>query len=132
MSTLKFFLVLSFTTFLFSNVSLAKVSIQIGGDENMDVCPSLARVVNLSKGPDGFLAVKNAPNLKAVRVDKIYNGQNVFICQESADGKWYGIVYSNVQKLECGVTSPIEKKKEYDGPCKSGWVSKKYIKIFAG
>tara|TARA_B110001454_G_scaffold122548_1_gene114389 strand:- start:4712 stop:5110 length:399 start_codon:yes stop_codon:yes gene_type:complete len=110
----------------------AKVPVKYGVDENVDACSTLGHVEHLSSGPDGFLAVKDAPNIKALRIDKIFNGQKLWICDESKDGKWLGVVYTSDAKLNCGVSSPIETRKKYPGPCKSGWVSKKYVTVDAG
>lgn len=109
-----------------------KRPVNYGADPEMDACGSLAEVYNLSDGPDGFLAVKEGPNLKATRLDKILKGQKLWVCEVSQNGQWFGIVYPSTPTQECGVTSAIPKKKAYTGPCKSGWVSKKYINIIAG
>jgi hypothetical protein len=106
-----------------------KDPVQYGGDENLDACPTLAQVTNLSEGKDEFLAVKAAPHLKATRLDKLHRGQSLWICQEKKD--WYGVVYSTGQNQNCGVTQAVKTKKVYDGPCKSGWVSKKFVELVA-
>ena len=77
------------------------------------------------------VGIPAAYNIRAHRIDKIFNGQKLWICEESKDGKWLGVVYPSNQKQDCGVSSPIKKQKSYDGPCKAGWVSKKYITILA-
>ncbi|MGE0632835.1 MAG: hypothetical protein AB7O96_10520 [Pseudobdellovibrionaceae bacterium] len=110
----------------------AKVPIQYGGAENLDACSSIAMVDHLGKNPKEFLAVKDAPNLKALRTDKLLQNKKIWICEESKDGKWFGIVYPAKDDQDCGVTKVVEIKKAYDGPCKSGWVNKKYITIVAG
>lgn len=112
--------------------SQAGVPVNYGGDEISDACSTAAQVVNLSNGPDGFLAVKDSPNIKAKRIDKILNGQSLWICEDSADGLWFGIVYTSKENLDCAVSSSIKERKAYKGPCKSGWVSKKYVKVLAG
>jgi hypothetical protein len=131
MSFSKISFVLAFCFLVITFKSEAKVSVHYGGDENVDACTSLAQVDHLSIGPNGFLAVKDAPNIKARRTDKVFNGQKLWICDESKDGKWVGVVYPSNEKQDCGVTSPVEKKKPYDGPCKSGWVSRKYVRLLA-
>lgn len=117
--------------FLLPNFSNGKTEVHYGGDENVDACSAFAEVARLSVGPDGFLAVKDDPNLKAVRVDKIYNGQKLWICDSSADGMWLGIVYSKDPALGCKVTHAEKQKKPYRGPCKSGWVSARYVQVLA-
>ena len=112
--------------------SEAKTPVYYGGDENIDACSSFAQVNNLGKGPDAFLAVKDEPNLKAKRVDKIFSGQKLWICEATKDGKWYGVVYPTTENQDCGVTTVIKNRKPYATPCKSGWVSQKYVTIVAG
>ena len=132
MNVLKVHLVLTFSLLLISLKSAADTAVSYGGDESLDACSTLARVSHLSNGADGFLAVKDSPNIKAKRVDKIFNDQSLWICEESKDGNWLGIVYDSSEKKDCGVTTAIEKRRAYKGPCKSGWVSKKYVEPMAG
>jgi hypothetical protein len=115
---------------LASAATVENIPVNYGGDENTDACSTLAQVANLSAAENEFLAVKSAPSLKAKRMDKIFKGQSLWICDENKD--WYGIVYSRDEKQDCGVTSPVVKRKSYSGPCKSGWVHKKYVKPLAG
>lgn len=111
---------------------ITKVSIQYGSEDGeFDACPTLGHVEGLSQGPDGFLAVKEAPDLKAIRTDKLVNKRKLWICETSKDGNWFGIVYPEKEE-DCGVTKGISPRKDYQGPCKSGWVSKKYVVIDAG
>lgn len=126
-----------FLSFLFfvcltivSNAGEKKTPVMYGVDENVDACSSFGMVGNLGKGVDEFLAVKAAPFLKAKRIDKLLKNQTVSICEEKTD--WYGVVYTKNREQDCGVSTPIEKRKPYSGPCKSGWVYKKYIRIVGG
>ena len=42
----------------------SRASVSYGGDESLDACSTLAKVSHLSDGADGFLAVKDSPNIK--------------------------------------------------------------------
>lgn len=127
-----FSLGLMFLLILLPHLALAARPVEYGGNDDLDACLSLGYVDHLNQGPDGFLAVKDEPKLSAKRIDKVYNGQTVYICAETKDGLWLGIVYTKDEKIDCGTTSPVDKRKPYKGPCKSGWVSKKWIVIEAG
>lgn len=106
------------------------IPVMYGGDDDLDACSALAVVANLSDGADEFLAVKAAPSIKAKRVDKLLKGQSLWICEEK--NNWYGVVYARDEKQDCGVSTPVGKRMPYTGPCKSGWVHKKYVKPIAG
>lgn len=125
-----FNVVIIFATF--EQLQAAPEPVTYGGDDVVDACSSFGHVHNLSNTADGFLAVKEAPQIKSKRVDKIYNKQNVWVCSESKDGQWFGIVYTKDSKIDCQVTKPVKTKTTYTGPCKSGWVSSKWITIDAG
>jgi hypothetical protein len=45
-----------------------------------------------------------------------------------------GIVYEEAGTLSptCGVSSPVTSRRDYDGPCRSGWVSSAFVKLIAG
>lgn len=129
--SLTIFLVLILVSSHFG-VTMAEVPVEYGGNEELDACQTLGHVDNLNSGPKGFLAVKDAPDLKAGRIDKLYNKQVVWICSESKDGKWYGIVYTKDAKQDCGTNKSMEARKPYDGPCKSGWVAPKWVVQDAG
>jgi hypothetical protein len=57
-----------------------------------------------------------------------------FICARSLDQKWFGIVYDEDGSLaeRCGVTEPVTRRRDYDGPCRSGWVQSAFVKVIAG
>jgi hypothetical protein len=92
-------------------------------------------VVDLDPHGDGFLAVKAGPGLNYARIDKLYhNGAQVWICSERGD--WWGIVYdwSGKWAEKCNVSESIAwpKRMPYTGPCRSGWVHKRWVKGVAG
>ncbi|WP_336959345.1 hypothetical protein [Sphingobium aquiterrae] len=37
-----------------------------------------------------------------------------------------------VPVIDCGVSSPVESRRPYRGPCRSGWVSSAYVALVAG
>lgn len=106
------------------------VPILIGGDPDFEACARYGQVVGLNPAGDGFLAVRNGP--AAREVDRLYNGQEVYICDDV--GTWYAIVYaaSNQDLGTCNVNKPWHYRMPYTGPCRYGWVSSQYIKVVAG
>ena len=107
-------------------------SVTIGGNDDLDGCPSLGLVSGFKSKRNGFLAVRTGPNAKYAILDKLNAGQKVFICDTSKDGNWFGIVYSHRAIDDCGVSSPINPARPYKGKCKSGWVNARWIKVLAG
>lgn len=111
--------------------------VMVGGQQDIDACPSVAVIVPMREGGDGFVAVRAAPSLKARRLYKLLPGQEVLLCATSADGRWVGIIYpeplGGPDVSECGVSMPIAgKARAYDGPCRSGWVARRLLTVIAG
>jgi len=111
--------------------------VMVGGQQDIDACPSVAVIVPLREGGDGFVAVRAAPSLKARRLYKLLPGQEVLLCAASADGQWVGIIYpeplGGPDVSECRVSMPITgKARAYDGPCRSGWVARRLLTVIAG
>jgi hypothetical protein len=79
---------------------------------------------------DGFLAVKAGPALHYKRIDKLYNGGEVYLCGYVGD--WFAIVYSKEGQY-CNVSGGLATEPyPYTGPCRSGWAHKRWIKAVAG
>lgn len=66
--------------------------------------------------------------------DKLVEGQGFYVCDQSKDGKWAGIVYphSGQDRGECGVHGSIVPARYYLGPCKFGWVHQRWVNVIAG
>ena len=116
--------------------------VRIGeGGPRFDACQSVGKVANLHSAE---LGVFIAPFDSAKQKDSLSEGQLVFICTRSHDQQWLGIVYDNSAAIadhgeetaalpvDCGVPSPVRSKRNYDGPCKSGWVESTFVKLVAG
>lgn len=114
--------------------------VRIGeGGPRFDACQSVGKVADLRSAE---LSVRIAPFDSAKEKDNLPEGQVVNICARSHDQQWLGIVYDNsaataaegvaAGPLDCGVSSPVRSKRNYDGPCKSGWVESTFVKLVAG
>jgi hypothetical protein len=107
-----------------------EVPVVIEGGWQYDPCGN-GMVVGLDHRGDGWLAVKSGPGLDYKRIDKLYNGSQVYLCGETK--QWYAIVYSpRGGTSECNVMKPWPVSLPYTGPCRSGWVYKQYVKVVAG
>ena len=115
--------------------------VRIGeGGPRFDACQSTGEV---GRHVSGSLPVLSAPFDAAEKIDSLSAGQTIHICTRSIDQQWLGIVYDKAADpaaaegdagtaVDCGVSSPVRAKRNYDGPCKSGWVESTYVVLVAG
>lgn len=79
------------------------------------------------------LVVRAAPYQAAREVDRLPAGAQFFVCSRSLDQKWFGLVYdsSSATGEPCGVSRPVPSRRDYDGPCRSGWVASVSVRLAA-
>ncbi|MDK1388869.1 PAN domain-containing protein [Sinorhizobium sp. 8-89] len=106
-----------------------EVPIVIVANPDFDACGANGVIEGLDPSGDGFLAVRSGPGAKYAELDRLYNGEQVYLCQTK--GKWLGVVYSK-QRQDCNVTTPWITTQPYTGPCKSGWVHRNWVRLYAG
>lgn len=107
--------------------------VRIGFDgPDFDACGSYGEITGLNPDGDNFLSVRSAPSTDAEELDRLTSGTGVSMC-DSANG-WIGIVYegSGTAGTDCGVGSPVESERDYDGACRSGWISERFVELIAG
>lgn len=83
---------------------------------------------------EGSLPVRAAPFESAEETGAVASGRRFFVCSRSQDQKWLGIVFDESGTLApaCGVSSPVASRRNYAGPCRSGWVSSASVRLIAG
>lgn len=107
--------------------------VQVGLDgPNFDACGSYGEIRGLNPDGDNFLSVRAAPTTQADELDRLTTGTGVSLCETS--GNWIGIVYdqAGVAGVDCETGSPVPDVRDYDGPCRSGWVSQRFVELIAG
>lgn len=107
--------------------------VQIGFDgPEFDACGGYGEITGLNADGDNFLSVRAAPSTGSDEIDRLTSGTGVSMC-ETADG-WIGIVYeaSGASGTGCGVGSPVASVRNYNGACRSGWVSQRFVELVAG
>ena len=62
--------------------------------------------------------------------DQLRPRAKVHICGEH--GMWWAVVYGKTDDDDCRLARPKQKTYTYRGPCRFGWVHKRYITIIAG
>ena len=103
----------------------AGVPIMVRADGDLDTC-GVGQVTGLNPKGDNFLAVRAGPGASYKIRDKLSSGMRVWMFDQK--GNWIGVVYGS-KEIGC---PPIKRDKVYDGPGKSGWVYKKYVRLIAG
>jgi hypothetical protein len=99
---------------------------------NFRACGAAGTPRNLKPGEG--LPVRSAPFDDAGETGSVAAGARFFVCARSLDQKWFGIVFDEGGALaeKCGVSEPITRRRDYDGPCRSGWVQSAFVKVIAG
>ncbi|PZU59055.1 MAG: hypothetical protein DI547_07365 [Sphingobium sp.] len=121
-------------------------AVTIGEDgPRLDACGALG--VTRGPGPTRALDLHAAPFADAKRTGTLAPGTRLHICTRSLDQRWLGVVVQplpvppaadplanavEVAPVDCGVSSPVESKRGYEGPCDSGWVSSAFVTLIAG
>ena len=107
------------------------VPVEIGGTVEWDACGAFGEVFGLAADNIDILPVRTAPAGDAAEIDRLAEGDGVFMCDER--GEWLGIVYYPPGELQsCGVGSVMVDRVAYSGPCRSGWVPAHLIALVAG
>ena len=99
--------------------------------EEMAPCQSTGKVMHLDPKGDNFLSVQSGPGGKPyVEKDRLHSGKLVTVCDETRG--WYGVIYGPTDMTDCRYERKRNGSFEYTGPCKYGWVAKRYVEIIAG
>lgn len=112
-------------------------AVTIGEDgPRLDACGGMGQVLRTGAGGQPLRA---APFGDAKVLATLNEGDRAYICTRSLDQKWLGVVLApppaadnEAQAPDCGVSSPVDRKQPYDGPCVSGWVASAYVRLIAG
>lgn len=109
-------------------IAARPVRIGIDGAQGMDACHTNGRL----SGQD-TIGILDAPNADARRTDGGEPGLIVEICETAVPG-WVGIVWKGEGDPEhdCGTGANLPGPKNYDGPCRSGWVPEQNVEVTAG
>lgn len=83
---------------------------------------------------EGPIPVRAAPFEQARETGRMPLGTGFFICSRSLDQRWMGVVYDAASGASrgCGVSSPVPGRRDYVGPCESGWVLSAQVRTVAG
>jgi len=112
-------------------VEASAVPVRIGElGANFPACGAAGTTRNVADG--GSLPVRAAPFDTAAEAGAVPSGSRFFVCSRSHDQKWFGIVYDEAGASgNCGVSGPVTSRRDYEGPCRSGWVSSAFVRLIA-
>ena len=101
------------------------------GEQGPSFAACNARGTTRSRSAETMPPVRAAPYEAAHVIDSLPAGATFFICSRSLDQKWFGVVYDTGGTLSdgCGVSRPVPSRRDYSGPCQSGWVSSAFVKL---
>lgn len=112
-----------------------RVPVRVGElGPNFAACSGAGTTRHLGAGAGAKLDVRAAPFENSAVTGSIPAGGRFFVCSRSHDQRWLGVVYDEGGALgpACGVSNPLPAGRNYEGPCRSGWVSAAFVKLVAG
>lgn len=86
--------------------------------------PSLPACSSISRVKDGGTDVYWAPGETRAVKAKVAGGAKVSVCEATDDDAWFGIVFAapGTDEDMCGVGKSVQNAREYQGPCRWGWI----------
>ncbi len=120
-------------TELQSGLATSTTSVRIGElGPNFAAC--VARGSPRERTVHGPVPVRAGPYEQSQEIDRLPTRSEFFVCSRSLDQRWLGIVYDEggVAAERCGVSEPIQGRRNYQGPCAAGWVSSAQIRFVSG
>jgi len=86
--------------------------------------PTLPACSSISRVKDGGTDVYWAPGETRVAKARLAGGTPVSLCEAADDDAWFGIVFAapGTDKDMCGVGKSVANAREYQGPCRWGWI----------
>jgi hypothetical protein len=105
-----------------------EVPVMIYRENDLDPC-AWGQVGGLRAKSGEFLSVHSGPGQNYPEIDRLYNGDQVQLCD--SDGDWSGIIYLPRQLNDCR-SSEIDFTYPYQGSCSSGWLLSNQIIDVAG
>lgn len=86
--------------------------------------PSLPACSSISRVKDGGTDVYWAPGETRAVKAKLAGGVRVSLCEATDDDAWFGVIFPPAGQDDtlCGIGRPIRTAREYQGPCRWGWI----------
>lgn len=107
---------------------LATRAVMIGTEgASLPACSSISRV------KDGGTDVYWAPGETRAVKAKLAAGAKVSLCEAADNDAWFGIVFAapGTDADMCGVGRSVQNAREYQGPCRWGWIKGGTVRLGA-
>ncbi len=95
--------------------------------------PSLPACSSISRVRDGGTDVYWAPDETRAVKAKLAGGANVSLCEATEGDAWFGVVFAapGTDADMCGVGKSVPNAREYQGPCRWGWIKGGTVRLGA-
>ena len=107
---------------------LATRAVMIGTEgPSLPACSSVSRVVD--GGTDVYWAPGETRAVKA----KLAGGAKVSLCEAADNDAWFGVIFDapGTDPDMCGVGKSVANAREYQGPCRWGWIKGGTVRLGA-
>ncbi len=93
--------------------------------------PELPACASSSRVKPGGTDVYWAPGETRAVKAKLAGGAPVSLCEATDDDAWFGVVFAGPgdDPALCNVTRPVRSAREYQGPCRGGWIKGGTVEI---
>lgn len=102
------------------------IPVMIAGTD-LSTC-NTAVVTGLGRRGGISVSVRSGPSFSYARTGRIYQGQQIFVCNERH--KWLGIVYGPT--ASCNLKTSGARAVHLPKGCRSGWANRRWIEITSG
>ncbi|SFR96604.1 hypothetical protein [Sphingomonas jatrophae] len=106
------------------------VPVLLRADPNVDACPSFLRVKLPEGGREGFLSLRAGPGTAWPEIARLRPATSMIACSEKAD--WIAVIIQPGGGGDCAIPVPTGKPLRYAGPCRHGWVNRRFVETVAG
>ncbi|MDP8994784.1 MAG: hypothetical protein M3N07_07380 [Pseudomonadota bacterium] len=118
-----------------SSLDQAETPVRIGElGPNFPACYAVGRFRDRVVGEGEAIPARAAPFDQARETGRIPAGGRFFICNRSHDQRWFAVIWDESEGAgrRCGVSLPIPQRRDYEGPCRSGWVPSALVLLESG
>ncbi|WP_324134644.1 hypothetical protein [Bosea sp. (in: a-proteobacteria)] len=101
---------------------------------------AVAEIFGLRKGGDGFVSVRSAPSTKAAELGRLVQGERVIgvLQKDWNSASFVGVIYLPDAQADTAMMeacrlpeAPPYFDGTYTGPCRSGWVARRFVRVLA-
>jgi len=111
------------------------VAVRIGElGPNFPACYAIARFRDRVVASEQAVPVRAAPSEQARETARMPAAAQFFICTRSHNQRWFAVVWHDSEgaSRSCGVSQPASARRDYAGPCNSGWIPSALVRLESG